>query len=379
MSDSSEYRVELDTYSGPLDLLLYLIKREEVDIFNIPVGRVTEQYLKYIDLLSEMNINVAGEFVVMAATLIEIKSRMMTPEPEVMPEEEPDDPRMELVRQLMAYKRFKEAALLLTERAEQQAERFARPGERPPGAPAHEGPAGVSIWALLDAFSKVLDQTGARQPHKLVIDNVPQEVVKAEIEARLRTAGRLSFFKVFEGRLTRARVVAMFLALLELVKQQAVRAEQAESFGDIEIVYVPPEERIADPEPAAPAPETAPSEEPDTAPAGAVPESREDDEWPEEDTGIKLPDVKDIPDVPGPDLPAPSETPDTVAEEDEDEFDDDEDEFDDEDEDDEEEEEEEEEEDEDEGDDEDEEEEDEEDEDDDGEESPAPKESENKS
>jgi segregation and condensation protein A len=350
---SSEYRVELDTYSGPLDLLLYLIKREEVDIFNIPVGRVTEQYLKYMDLLSEMNINVAGEFVVMAATLIEIKSRMMTPEPEAMPEEEPDDPRMELVRQLMAYKRFKEAALMLTERAELQAERFARPGERPAGAPVHEGPAGVSIWALLDAFSKVLDQTGARRPHKLVIDNVPQEVVKAEIEARLRTAGRVSFFKVFEGRLTRARLVAMFLALLELVKQQAVRAEQAETFGDIELVYIPPEERVADTEPPPAPAETAPSEAPDTAPAGVVPESQEDEEWPEEDTGIKLPDVADIPDVPDSALPPATGAPDegsgkddeAAPEDDEEELDDEdeEDEFDDEDDDEDEEEDEEEE------------------------------------
>lgn len=365
MSDTSEYRVELDTYSGPLDLLLYLIKREEVDIFNIPVGRVTEQYLKYIDLLSEMNINVAGEFVVMAATLIEIKSRMMTPEPEVMPEEEPDDPRMELVRQLMAYKRFKEAALMLTERAEVQADRFARPGERPAGAPVHEGPAGVSVWALLDAFSKVLDQTGARRPHKLVIDNVPQEVVKAEIEARLRTAGRVSFFKVFEGRLTRARLVAMFLALLELVKQQAVRAEQAEVFGDIELVYVPPEERVVEPEkPAAPA-ETTPTEEPDAAPVGAVAEKEEDEEWPEGDTGITLPDVADIPDVAGPDVPAPTGEPDSDADGDEDEFDDEEDEFDDEDDEDDEDEDDEE------GDDEDEEDEEDEDEDEDDEERKA--------
>ncbi len=333
MTDSAaEYRVELDSYSGPLDLLLYLIKREEVDIFNIPVGRVTEQYLKYMDLLSEMNINVAGEFVVMAATLIEIKSRMMTPEPEAMPEEEPDDPRMELVRQLMAYKRFKEAALMLTERAELQAERFARPGERPPGTPsAQEGPAGVSLWALLDAFSKVLDQTGARRPHKLVIDNVPLEVVKTELESRLRSAGRLSFFKVFEGRLTRSRLVALFLALLELVKQQALRAEQAETFGDIELVYVPPEERVTTPEPPPAPAETTPSEEPGAAPAGALQQSSEEEEWPEEDTGITIPDVADIPDVEGPDRTAPSEAPDAGVEGEDEEFDDDEDEFDDED------------------------------------------------
>jgi segregation and condensation protein A len=296
MSESSEYKVELDAFSGPLDLLLYLIRRDEVDIWNIPVARITQQYLKYIEMMGELNINVAGEFVVMAATLIEIKSRMLAPEPAPAEDEEQDDPRMELVRQLMEYRRFKEAAAALTERADHQSQRFARFGERPASEDADKtaAPAGVNIWALFDAFSKVLQQTGARGDHRLILDVIPQEQIQKGLEERLRAEGRTNFFSLFQGEASRVRMIGMFLALLELVKQQALRIEQDETFGDIYITYVPPEERsFAD----------AAEDTNEAAEPGVQQEEVEDDavpydgEWPEEE--VSLPDVPDVGDDAG--------------------------------------------------------------------------------
>jgi len=318
MTDRLDYKVELDTYSGPLDLLLYLIRQSEVDLWNLPIARITEQYLRYMELMTELNINVAGEFIVMAAQLIEIKSRLMTPEPEPMPEEEPDDPRMELVRQLLEYKRFKEAALALNDRAELQSERFARPGERPDGTvgPVAGAPAGVSLWMLFDAFSKILQQTGGG--HKFVTDSMPQEKIQRELEETVRAAGRLTFAGVFQGQATRLRLIGTFIALLELVKQQVIRVEQAEAFGEIWLTYVPPEARVQaaplppEPAPASPAPESA-----------AEPEEPADDEWPEEESGIVLPEVPSVDDpAPPPDNTAePEEQDDEYEDGDEDEDD----------------------------------------------------------
>jgi len=250
---SSDYRVELDAYSGPLDLLLYLIRREEVDVYDIPIARVTEQYLHYLNLFAELNINVAGEFVVMAATLMEIKSRMMAPQPEEMPEEEMEDPRLELVRQLMEYKRFKEAALALTDRAAQRAERFTRAGERVGDEDESRTapPTGLTLWTLLDAFSRILEQTGRRGPHTVIFDEIPQERIQADLEREVRAAGRMSFLQAFDGRPNRSILIGVFLALLELVRRQVIHIEQEQPFGEIWLTYVPEEERttFAEPEP----------------------------------------------------------------------------------------------------------------------------------
>jgi len=239
-----EFKVALDTFSGPLDLLLYLVRREEVDIFDIPIARITEEYLRYLDLMSEMNVEMAGEFLVMAATLMEIKSRMMAPQPEPLEEDqEPEDPRLELVRRLMEYRRFKEAAVELARRAEERAERFGRPGERVQEEHAPAAAPGVTIWALLDAFSRVLEQTGARGPHRVVLEEIPQERLERELEERVRGAGRMTFMEVFRGRTSRALLIGLFLALLELARRGAIRVVQEEPFGEIWVSHVPPEER----------------------------------------------------------------------------------------------------------------------------------------
>ena len=287
----SAYRIQIDNYSGPLDLLLYLIRREEVDIYDIPVARITQQYLQYMDMLTELNVNVAGEFVVMAATLIEIKSRMMAPQPEVADEEEDlEDPRMELVRQLMEYKRFKEAAVALGERAERRAQRFTRVGESvdDDGRRVMPAPGGLELWTLLDAFSRLLEQTGRRGPHRVVLDQIPQERLQEELEARLRAAGRISFFALFEGPPDRARMIGLFLALLELVRLQVLRVEQDAPFAEIWLTYVPEDER-----PVFEEPEPVPEEQ---APLEAPPDE-DDYAWPADDEDTDTFDVPDPADL----------------------------------------------------------------------------------
>ena len=309
MSDQpNDYKVELDAFAGPLDLLLYLIRRDEVDIYDIPIARITRQYMEYLDLIADLNINVAGEFVVMAATLMEIKSRMMAPEPEPGEDEEAaEDPRLDLVRQLMDYKRFKEAALDLKAREAERAERFSRAGERPEGTPRSSAPlpADLTLFALLDAFTRILEQTGRRGPHHVVMEDTPQETLRERLEARAKEAGRIAFADLFEGEWNRAVLVGMFLALLELVKQQVLRVEQEQVFGEILLAYVPEEERVVyeDPPPA----EEPPPEEADPPDQSPLPV---EEAWDEESLDMDLPD---IPDVPDDDPPAPDSSPPKIA------------------------------------------------------------------
>jgi len=305
----NDYKVELESFAGPLDLLLYLIRRDEVDIYDIPIARITRQYMEYLDRIADLNINVAGEFVVMAATLMEIKSRMMAPEPEAAEDEEAlEDPRMDLVRQLMDYKRFKEAALDLKAREAERAKRFARAGERPEGEPRSSAPlpGDLTLFALLDAFTRILEQTGRRGPHHIAMDETPQEALRERLEGRAREAGRIAFADVFQGEWNRSVLVGMFLALLELVKQQVLRVEQESIFGEIVLAYVPEDERVVIEEP--PASEEPPPEESDQPPLPV------EDAWDEESLDMDLPDVPDVSDVPDDLSPAPDSAPPKNAE-----------------------------------------------------------------
>lgn len=154
----TDYRVNLDIFAGPLDLLLYLVRKEEVDIYDIPIARITDQYISYIEMLKSLDIDLAAEFMVMAATLMEIKSAMLLPkaEPEQVASEDFSDPRAELVRQLLEYKKFKDAANLLDAAADRQQERFARPdsliSQLSPDTEVEIDIEQVSVWDLLEAF-----------------------------------------------------------------------------------------------------------------------------------------------------------------------------------------------------------------------------------
>ncbi|MHC4373406.1 MAG: segregation and condensation protein A [Planctomycetota bacterium] len=235
----SEYKVQLDSFAGPLDLLLYLVRKEEVDIYDIPVSHVTEQYIQYIEMLKMLDIDLAGEFLVMAATLMEIKSVMLLPRPEMEESAEGDiqDPRAELVRQLLEYKKFKDAANLLQDAAEERKLRFARPDTILEKVKPTEEPEldldQVSIWTLLDAFDSILKATGQYQSYEHITDDTPIDLYQIELLHRLQTEGPMSLQKAFEGRDNRLAMIGLFLAMLELMRNHLVWVEQPDATGPI--------------------------------------------------------------------------------------------------------------------------------------------------
>lgn len=248
---SAEYRVQLDVFSGPLDLLLYLIRRDEIDIQDIPIARLTEQYLQYVHLLEQIDPNAAGDFLVTASTLVELKSRALLPTPPIEPLDEADDPRAQLVRQLLEYKRFKDAARALAACAEQRRRRYVRaPAELPPelrGVELEE----VEVWDLLEAFSRVMTAIG-RGPgvHEVRYDERPIEYYAQLILGHLDRAGPLRFQSLFDGEHHRARIIGLFLALLELIRDGRVAAEQDRLHGVIYLFRATPCEEADQPQPA---------------------------------------------------------------------------------------------------------------------------------
>lgn len=229
-----DYKVELSTFRGPLDLLLFLVKREEVDICDVPIARVTEQFLEYLNVMQVVDVESAGEFLVMAATLMEIKSRMLLPRATEEVKEE-DDPRRELVKQLLEYKKFKEAASLLEQQAERQLARLPRvPVELPaPPDPAKQPLRKVELWDLVSAFGRLLRETAALQPSAIVMDETPMHVHMERILTELRQRRRASLTELFAPPHTRGRLLGLFLATLELIKGRQVHAEQPEPFGEL--------------------------------------------------------------------------------------------------------------------------------------------------
>ena len=230
-----DYCVDLDIFRGPLDLLLYLVRKDELDIFDIPIARVTEQYLAYLRILQMIDVDVAGDFVVMAATLMEIKSRTLLPRQEDGTPEEAD-PRMQLVRQLLEYKKFRDAAENLQDLAEEQGLRFARfPVERTGQEvdPGSEPIRDVELWDLVSAFGRLMRQTLALAPRSIVYDETPIEVHMQEILSLLGQQGEIAFWDLIAGSPDRGRIVGKFLGVLELVRSKRIRAEQVEPFGEI--------------------------------------------------------------------------------------------------------------------------------------------------
>ena len=255
-----EYRVELDVYNGPLDLLLYLIKRDELDIYDIPIARITNSYMSYVSMLKELSkdqgldINVAGDFLVMAATLMEIKSAMLLPKApptaggENSAAAELSDPRFELVQKLLEYKKFKDAAMALQKQQELHQQRFPRvPASRdeksdePPPVDLEE----VQVWDLLTAFTSLMKELGTRKPryHEVIYDDTPIDLHAADIEDRLNREGRLSLRMLLEGRQSRSEMIGVFLALLELIREKKILVQQEDGSLDIRIDPAPEEHR----------------------------------------------------------------------------------------------------------------------------------------
>jgi segregation and condensation protein A len=235
----ASYRVNLDIFAGPLDLLLYLVRKEEVDIYDIPIARITDQYVRYIEMLKSLDIDLAGDFLVMAATLMQIKSAMLLPkaEPGQLDVDDLADPRAELIRQLLEYKKFKDAANLLEAVADEHKERFARPDtiiERlKPDAEPEIDIEQVSVWDLLEAFDSICKATGALTDVSRIKDDTPIDLYQIEILHRLQTEGSMMFEHIFESMNNRVVMIGLFLALLELVREGLVWAKQPKSSSAI--------------------------------------------------------------------------------------------------------------------------------------------------
>lgn len=269
-----DYRVELDCYAGPLDLLLFLVRRHEIDLNDIPIAKLTEQYLEHLKLIQQIDVDLAGEFLVMAATLLEIKSAMLLPRPEAAEaqpgeEEATLDPRSELVQQLLAYKRFKDAANELDARRSEWQSRFARrPGRdpalsgTPPAAIDIDNPEAVTdddvvveidledthVLDLCAAFARILESIGQTTTHQVVYDDTPIQLHADDILDRLQrdgSSGAMTLQQIFVGRKSRSEMIGLFLATLELVRQKRLRVVQEKEKGEIILELRPREEGVS--------------------------------------------------------------------------------------------------------------------------------------
>jgi len=219
-----------------MDLLLYLIRKNEVDIRDIPVGKITDQYMAYLEKMRGTDLDFSGEFLVMAATLLEIKARMLLPA-EALPEEE-EDPRAELVRQLMEYRAFKERAAGLSELKAIQDRRYPRGMRFERGEEGEDGEAlkDVELWDLVSAFSRVLEQTHVVMPETMREDDVPVSGYMERVIERLgESTGEMAFEDAFRGSRTRLQLIGIFLAILELARLRRIKVFQGEFFGSIRL------------------------------------------------------------------------------------------------------------------------------------------------
>ncbi|MCD6416989.1 MAG: segregation/condensation protein A [Planctomycetes bacterium] len=243
------FRAELDVFSGPLDLLLHLVKQEEVDIFEVEVARVTDRYLAALEGMELFDVNVAAEFLVVAATLMEIKSKTLLPpgEAEEGEQEGEEDPGVQLVRRLLQYKQFKEAAEQLEERFESQRRRYPRPRPRA-ASPDFAGPEelleDLSAWDLMTVFAEIIDQTQLKAPARIVHGETPLSAYIAQVLGFLRSSkGQAWFLELVGQQYSRDRVIGVFLALLELIRSRAIQARQStDEAADLRIELSPPDE-----------------------------------------------------------------------------------------------------------------------------------------
>jgi segregation and condensation protein A len=226
-------KVQLEMFEGPLDLLLHLIKKNEVAITDIPIATITEQYLATLDLMQGLNLDVAGEFLVMAATLVHIKSRMLLPADESAEgEEEGEDSREELIQRLLEYQRFKEAAEELEQKEILMRDVFARPVAGGEDTQPVEFEA-VSLFDLLSALRQVIERVAGEWVHEVTLDTLTVREKMSWILENLHQRGRAVFQSLFDGATSRFEVVVTFLAVLELVKIRALKIRQEERLGPI--------------------------------------------------------------------------------------------------------------------------------------------------
>ena len=235
------YKVQLPVFEGPLDLLLYLIKKEELNIYDIPIARIADQYLEYLEMMKLLDLDIAGEFILMAATLMHIKSKMLLPaeeKEELSPEEV--DPREELVSKLLEYKKFKEAAAQFKDMHTKRRDVFTRlPGNDASEILEDQQYFEASVFDLITAFSKVLKEVPREVFHRIIKDEFTVSGKIHDIVHMLVDSKAIYFSELFKKAKSRTEVITIFLALLELVKLKEVVVKQGDAFGEIEIVRNP--------------------------------------------------------------------------------------------------------------------------------------------
>jgi segregation and condensation protein A len=236
------YAIKLDIFEGPLDLLLYLIKKNEIDIYNIPIALITEQYLQYLKIIKSLNLDLAGEYLVMASTLIHIKSRLLLPVPEELADEEvEEDPRAELIKQLLEYQSFKEAASALEGRPLLERDVFTRSAaidddrERSEDSDKGDELIEVSIFELIEAFHNLVSRTGQKELMDIDLEKMSLTDIINDIMEQLNREKNLTFEELLGEKKDRRRIIYTFLALLELIKMKMIKAYQTSAFGVIRI------------------------------------------------------------------------------------------------------------------------------------------------
>jgi segregation and condensation protein A len=218
-----------------MDLLLYLVRKHEVEIVDIPIATITDQYLGYLALIEQLDVNAVGDFLGMASLLIEIKSQQVLPRADEV-QDELEDPRQELVRRLLEYKKYRDAASILEERSRSWQQHYARLST---DVPSHERDLAdepiqeLELWDLVSAFGRIIRETEAAKPSSIVYDDTPIHVHMARVHARLIEAGRLCFRDLFDPSMHKSKLVGIFLAILELVRHHHIRVEQNALFGEI--------------------------------------------------------------------------------------------------------------------------------------------------
>ncbi len=229
------YTVHLDRFDGPLDLLLFLIQRDEIDIYDIPIAHITERYLAFIEDLDALDLEKAGEFLVMASTLMRIKARLLLPLQRPDEDEEGEDPRDELVRRLLEYKRFKEAAATLAQAEEERRQYFRRSLEYPfrDSIPEEPPELSLSLMDLLGSVKEILENLKEKPVHQVYQELFTVEEKIAYIETVLTERRSIPFVELFDTSRSKMEVVVTFVAMLELMKSGRVRARQVENYGEI--------------------------------------------------------------------------------------------------------------------------------------------------
>lgn len=238
VEENESYRVKLEVFEGPMDLLLHLIRKNEIDIYDIPIALITRQYIEYLELMKMLNLDVAGEFLMMASELMYIKSRMLLPKPGPEEEEEGPDPRDDLVRRLLEYQQYKEVAERLREKPLLGRDVFTRRASSNDWVEVSgKELAPVSLFSLVDAFQKMLERVGPDEV-EVMVDRLSVRERIVQLIDRLKGVKSITFEELFEGDKTRSRLIITFLAILEMVRLAVMKLHQGEEGGKIRLFPV---------------------------------------------------------------------------------------------------------------------------------------------